>query len=35
MSGAGAAAPLARDAMVEVFNRLRPAPGQRVAEAGR
>ncbi|WP_043339145.1 penicillin-binding protein 2 [Belnapia moabensis] len=35
MSGAGAAAPLARDAMVEVFNRLRPAAGQRVAEAGR
>lgn len=35
LSGSGAAAPLARDAMVEVFNRLRPAPGQRVAEAGR
>ena len=35
MSGAGAAAPLARDAMVEMFNRLRPAPGQRVAEAAR
>jgi penicillin-binding protein 2 len=34
MSGAGAAAPLARDAMVEAFNRLRPAPGQRIAEVG-
>ena len=35
MSGSGAAAPLARDALVEVFNRFRapPAtPGQRVAE---
>ena len=35
MSGTGAAAPLARDALVEVFNRFRtpPAPpGQRVAE---
>ncbi|WP_328702695.1 penicillin-binding protein 2 [Belnapia mucosa] len=35
MSGAGAAAPLARDAMVETFNRFRAAPGARVAEAGR
>ncbi len=35
-SGSGAAAPLARDVMVEVFQRLRPAPGTpgpRVAEA--
>jgi penicillin-binding protein 2 len=41
MSGAGAAAPLARDALVEVFNRFRTPPvpaapqGARVAEAGR
>ncbi len=41
MSGSGAAAPLARDTLVEVFNRFRtpPAPpaaaGPRVAEAGR
>ena len=37
MSGSGAAAPLARDVMVDVFNRFRtpPAPpGPRVAEAG-
>ncbi len=33
MSGSGAAAPLARDALVEVFNRFRAAPGPRVAEA--
>ncbi|WP_090561829.1 penicillin-binding protein 2 [Belnapia rosea] len=33
MSGSGAAAPLARDALVEVFNRFRVAPGPRVAEA--
>jgi penicillin-binding protein 2 len=33
MSGAGAAAPLARDVMVEVFNRFRAGPGPRVAEA--
>ncbi|WP_370288064.1 penicillin-binding protein 2 [Siccirubricoccus soli] len=32
MSGAGAAAPLARDVMLEVFNRFRAAPAQRVAE---
>ncbi|WP_236020212.1 penicillin-binding protein 2 [Sabulicella rubraurantiaca] len=33
-SGSGAAAPLARDVLVEVFNRFRtqPAPGQRIAE---
>ncbi|WP_149538527.1 penicillin-binding protein 2 [Siccirubricoccus phaeus] len=35
MSGAGAAAPLAKEVMVEVFNRFRATPGQRVAEAGR
>jgi penicillin-binding protein 2 len=37
MSGAAAAGPLARDAMVETFNRFRgpPQPGQRVAETGR
>ena len=36
-SGSGAAAPLARDAMFETFNRFRtaPQPGQRVAEGGR
>ena len=35
-SGSGAAAPLARDILVETFQRLGPArPGQRVAEAGR
>lgn len=35
-SGSGAAAPLARDIMIEAFQRLGPArPGQRVAEAGR
>ncbi|RAI59852.1 penicillin-binding protein 2 [Roseicella frigidaeris] len=41
MSGAGAAAPLAREVMVEAFTRLRdlplppaPPPGPRVAEAG-
>src|SRR3954447_3093820 len=33
MSGSGAAAPLARDVMVEVFNRFRAGPGSRVAEA--
>jgi penicillin-binding protein 2 len=34
-SGSGAAAPLARDILVEVFQRLRPQqpPGPRVAEA--
>jgi len=32
-SGSGAAAPLARDIMVEAFQRLGPARGQRVAEA--
>lgn len=31
-SGSGAAAPLARDIMVETFNRLRPGPPARVAE---
>jgi penicillin-binding protein 2 len=41
VSGSGAAAPLARDALVEVFNRFRTppappvAPGLRVAEIGR
>jgi penicillin-binding protein 2 len=35
MSGSGAAAPLARDVMVEVFNRFRGGPGARVAEANR
>ncbi|MCB4820686.1 penicillin-binding protein 2 [Roseicella aerolata] len=38
MSGSGAAAPLARDTLVEVFNRFRTppaAPGQRVAEGPR
>ncbi|MBK1657982.1 penicillin-binding protein 2 [Paracraurococcus ruber] len=41
MSGSGAAAPLARDTLVEVFNRFRappappPTPGQRVAEGPR
>jgi len=41
MSGSGAAAPLARDTLVEVFNRFKvppappPAPGQRVAEGPR
>ncbi|TDH62585.1 penicillin-binding protein 2 [Dankookia rubra] len=41
MSGSGAAAPLARDALIEVFNRFRTppvpavAPGPRVAQAGR
>ncbi len=34
-SGSGAAAPLARNIMVEAFQRMRPAPGQRVAEATR
>jgi penicillin-binding protein 2 len=35
LSGAGAAAPLARDALVEVFNRLRVAPpAPRVADVG-
>ncbi len=35
-SGSGAAAPLARDILVETFQRLGPTrPGQRVAEAGR
>jgi penicillin-binding protein 2 len=34
-SGSGAAAPLARDILIEAFQRLRPAPGARVAEAGR
>ena len=33
ISGSAAAAPLARDTLVEVFNRLRVAPGARVAEA--
>ncbi|TCI00587.1 penicillin-binding protein 2 [Roseococcus sp. SYP-B2431] len=34
-SGSGAAAPLARDAMVETFNRFRAAPAQRVADVVR
>ena len=35
LSGAGAAAPVARDALIEVFNRLRVAPpGPRVADVG-
>ncbi|MBB5689044.1 penicillin-binding protein 2 [Roseomonas alkaliterrae] len=34
-SGSGAAAPLARDILIEAFQRLRPAPGARVAEATR
>lgn len=34
-SGSGAAAPLAKDIMIEAFQRLGPARGQRVAEAGR
>nr|WP_229682646.1 penicillin-binding protein 2 [Siccirubricoccus deserti] len=33
MSGSGAAAPLARDVMVEVMNRFRTGPGPRMAEA--
>jgi penicillin-binding protein 2 len=33
MSGSGAAAPLARDVLVEVFNRFRAGPTPRVAEA--
>ncbi len=32
ISGSGAAAPLARDVLVEVFERLRPSPGPRVAD---
>ena len=34
-SGSGTAAPLARDALVETFNRFRQAPGPRVADVGR
>jgi penicillin-binding protein 2 len=35
LGGAGATAPLARDALVEVFNRLRVAPpAPRVADVG-
>jgi len=34
-SGSGTAAPLARDALVETFNRFRQVPAPRVADVGR